>query len=263
MQTQAPYFRFASQSYLEHSALQRDMALHLCKLLQQRLSLPIHSNPAALDFACGTGFLAKRLHEDFPFLKWSLNDLHEAMLNEAKQDCKHLKIEHIWPGDFNALRLPANYFALVASNAGLQWMPSALQVLQNVVHTLQPGGTLALSTFGPSTLQELYASYLHVHPQPMQRQTTYHSIQELADLAQKVGLTQIQTQQIPYRLKYDSLQGLLKTIRAMGASFAPTQNSISRQSLREWAALYQATYAIDAGVYASWEQSILVAVKPQ
>jgi malonyl-CoA O-methyltransferase len=111
-------------------------------------------------------------------------------------------------GDGEKLSCLANTFDLIVGNASLQWM-EAEKFFKEVKKVLRVGGVLALSTFGPQTLQELKAVGFSTN--------TFPSLLELLTLLGGFELLFLQTKLIKRNFK--SVKEIVYHLKELGASY--------------------------------------------
>jgi len=125
----------------EDGKIQRD-------LLYQKISAYITTESAAvLDAACGQGWLAGRLHENFPRAQVEAFDSSEILIREAKEK---------YPGiDFRAadatqpLPYPAQSFDYVILNMAAHDIDHLSDAFANLHHALKPGGIFLMTVANP------------------------------------------------------------------------------------------------------------------
>lgn len=104
---------------------------------------------SALEFGCGTGFLTQRLCAQFTFGKLTINDLSP----EARETADGFGADFLC-GDAETVAWPKRP-DLIASASMIQWLHDPAAFLRRAANTLEPGGWLAISGFGPGQYREL------------------------------------------------------------------------------------------------------------
>ncbi len=111
-------------------------------------ALPPMAPRRALDLACGTGDLARLIHDRFPKAEVTGIDLTPAMVTLARHHTSPgLSFE---VGDMDALPFPAASMDLVTGGYALRNAPDLGRALDEVCRVLRPGGVCAFLDFGKS-----------------------------------------------------------------------------------------------------------------
>lgn len=158
----AESFSRAATSYDSVARLQRQVGQ---QLLDQ---LPTSEEPGSVvDLGCGTGHFTVQLAQRFASAALKGVDLAQGMLDFAREqhgDCA------IWVcDDAEDLSLQDNSVDLIFSNLALQWCERLPKLASELARVLKPGGRIAFTSLGPSTLYELRRSwsavddYIHVN----------------------------------------------------------------------------------------------------
>jgi len=105
-----------------------------------------------LDVGCGTGVVALTAARDTGAIVTGL-DLTPELLERARQNAALMKLEVDWHlGDAEALPFPDSSFAFVVSQFGHMFAPRPEVALREMLRVLEPGGTIAFSTWPPELL---------------------------------------------------------------------------------------------------------------
>lgn len=196
----------------ERAASTYDSAAKVQRWVCARLigGLPPMLIPAViLDAGCGTGFALEMLGLRFPAARRIALDFSPAMLAQVKQ------LEFGVAGDVERIPLVDEVAGMYWSSLTAQWCH--YETLAREAHrVLWPTGTLALSTLGPGTFQELDEDFALVdqyrHTIPFQAEEVMQAALEAA------GFRDIQIRTEPCVAHYKDLKGLLKAIKSIGAS---------------------------------------------
>ena len=107
-----------------------------------------------LELGCGNGQLWKQLSH--PCQTLCLSDISEGMLEDAKENLKHLPVPISYQR-FNCETIPFSNqtFHKVIANHVLFYVKSISNVLSEVTRVLQPNGSFYCSTYGSSHMKEV------------------------------------------------------------------------------------------------------------
>lgn len=104
-----------------------------------------------LELGCGTGLLTKLLASSVAYKKYYANDIVEkskTYLSSIIPDCNFMC------GNAKKIK-PSAKMDLLISNAMFQWFSNLDKVLDDYKILLNPGGTIAFSTFSPDNFKEI------------------------------------------------------------------------------------------------------------
>ena len=141
-------FRRSVESYDHAAEVQRLMAEELLELF--RLATGERDFPRILELGCGSGILTDRIEQSFDYGKLYLLDLVE----EWSRFHRNRERAEFIAGDVERIPLPGS-LDLILSNAVIQWMSDLPALLKKLAGALNPGGLLAVPTFGPENLYEI------------------------------------------------------------------------------------------------------------
>jgi malonyl-CoA O-methyltransferase len=147
------------------------------------------------------------LAKEFPLAEVIGIDLAPGMIEVAKRKCKLNNLSFM-VGDGECLSSFGSTFDLIVTNASLQWM-EARKFFNEVRKVLEVDGTLALSTFGPQTLQELKRVGFSIN--------TFPSFLELLTLLGEFEPLFLQTKLIKRNFK--SVKEIIYHLKELGASY--------------------------------------------
>lgn len=141
----AKSFGRMAETYDTHAQMQRRIAQTLCQLM---------GTPRAervMEIGCGTGFVTRQLTERYGAERITINDISAEMCQRTAQT---LGIEKTITGDAESIELPTG-LDLIVSASTFQWFADLRTALSKMADSLNTGGTLAFSTFGPDNLREV------------------------------------------------------------------------------------------------------------
>lgn len=197
-------FDQAAGTYDDVASLQRKAAKRLLDML------PAGRPRRVLDLGCGTGHGGFLLKQRFPDVDLFVADLAFAMTKEAGRS------GHAVCADAQALPFADQCVDLLWSNLMLQWCNDLPRVFAQCLATLQAGGTLAFSSFGSATLQELKNSfdddYTHVN-----RFVAADIIEALLHAAGFTDIVMLSRRQVVH---YETVLVLMRELKSLGANNA-------------------------------------------
>ena len=234
-------FARAATGYDAVAVLQREVANRMLERLDY-----VKIEPArVLDLGCGTGVSLAALGERYPTAQVLCADLSEAMLRVGHTQQSRLRKLLPFLPDTRVPRLVANTLALplkpavlgmIWSNLLLHWLDDPLPALREMHRTLEVGGLLMFSTFGPDTLKELRASFADggVHTQ---RFTDMH---DYGDMLLECGFADLVMDSETLTLTYAKLDDLFRDLRQSGAACAMHARRRGLTGRSSWSAMRDA-----------------------
>lgn len=200
-------FGRAAARYDQYADLQRQVADQLLS------SVAIHSaSPLMLDLGCGTGYCSFKLSKQFPDGDLVVLDMALPMLQATQRH----RIPACVPvcADAQALPLRDKQFDLVVSNLTIQWCVRIESLFAELFRIARPGAKLFITTFGPSTLQEVKNAWAridgHVHV------NEFVPLATLTQCATAAGFC-CQGRAELVRRSYASMQAVGKELKGLGA----------------------------------------------
>lgn len=221
-------FSRAAAQYDAHALLQQRVLARLFG----RVDPFIAPDARILDAGCGTGQFAHILkRRDVVQV-----DVSAAMCAEASRHS-----EWVACADMAVLPFADGCFDAVFSSLALQWLPNVQAGLREFERVVKPGGVVAVSTFGASTLRELRASFAEVddypHVSPFIR----------PDISwQKETVTEY----------FPDLRAIMQGLKAIGAGnkLAGRRKAMMPRGLMAQAEqFYREHFGADAGLPVTWE----------
>lgn len=218
-------FKKSLPVYADNARVQDRMARTLASRL--RSILPRRLN-RVLEIGCGTGFLTRRLLQNFSIGEFYANDLVPD--SERYLPCPEPARRVFLPGDAEHLAVLPGELNLIAANAVLQWFDSLEAGVLKFHSLLAPGGILAFTTFGPDQFLEIAA---HAGPG-----LGFRPLAELEALcARTFELVRLEEERI--RLSFPGFRERLAHIKNTGVAalpgprLSPGARSWIRRGLRE------------------------------
>lgn len=152
-------FSAAAATYAEAAVLAREVGTRM----DARLDVVRISPARVADIGCATGEGIRTLQRRYPQALPLALDWSAAMLGQVRRQAGWMarlrgRTPYCVAGDARALPLKSNTFGLVWSNLMLHWLDDPLPAFRELLRTMEVGGLLMFSLFGPDTLKELRAA---------------------------------------------------------------------------------------------------------
>lgn len=234
------HFSHAATSYDEAAILQKTVA----ERVDERLDLTTIEVQTVLDIGSGTGLLTEKVIARYPLAKCFAVDLSESMLLQSQPRLQSPRFPALgslinkflnncsltkgFAKKTSATRINADVYQLpfadqsvdlIVSNLMLQWCDDLDAVFVEFRRVLRPEGLLMFTTFGPDTLKELRqawrttdADYEHVNH--------FIDMHDIGDALIRAGFGQPVMDMEMFTLTYDKPMGVLKDLKAIGATNA-------------------------------------------
>ncbi|BCN92392.1 malonyl-[acyl-carrier protein] O-methyltransferase [Thiomicrorhabdus immobilis] len=258
------HFNHAAPSYDDAAILQKTVA----ERIDERLALTTIGPNTILDVGAGTGLLTQQVIKRYPHAQLFAVDLSPSMLkmaqprlqaprwpnlpkpfNQFLSNCKLTKAiatrqaATAVNADVNQLPFADDSVDLIVSNLMLQWCDDLDQVFAEFRRVLRPEGLLMFTTFGPDTLKELKqawqtadATYEHVN--------NFIDMHDIGDALIRNGFGQPVMDMEIFTLTYDQPMGILKDLKAIGATNANKQRNNGLMGKQRFSAMLNAYEAL-------------------
>lgn len=145
-------FAKAASSYDTEACIQRDVAGKMAGLIDRFIPPEAHRN--VLEIGCGTGIFTRLYTGRYHPEKLWLNDLCPEM--EFFHPVLEEENVSFLPGDAENIILPEG-LTLITSCSAIQWFEDPGMFFRNCFGKLEPGGYMAVSTFGKGNMREFAA----------------------------------------------------------------------------------------------------------
>ena len=231
-------FARAAAGYDAVAVLQREVASRMLERLDY-VKIEPH---CVVDLGCGTGASLTALGERYPQARIVGVDFSEAMLRVGNRQRSRLrwllpflrgpKSAALLAGDAQKLPLKTATAGLIWSNLMLHWLVDPLAAFREMHRTLQVGGLLMFSTFGPDTLQELRACFADGY-EHTQRFADMH---DYGDMLLECGFADPVMDVERLTMTYPSLDVLFKELRQNGSTCAMVERRRGLTGRRRWKA---------------------------
>ncbi|WP_019557270.1 malonyl-ACP O-methyltransferase BioC [Thiomicrorhabdus arctica] len=269
------HFSHAAPSYEAAAILQKTVA----ERVDERLDLTTIEVQTVLDIGSGTGLLTEKIIARYPVAQCFAVDLSESMLLQSQPRLqtprfpvlgsfinRFLSACSLTKGVANktaATRINADVYQLpfadhsvdlIVSNLMLQWCDDLDAVFAELRRVLRPEGLLMFTTFGPDTLKELRqawratdANYEHVNH--------FIDMHDIGDALIRAGFGQPVMDMELFTLTYDKPMGVLKDLKAIGATNANQNRSQGLMGKTKFYAMLEAYDALrkDGKIPATYE----------
>ncbi|WP_353572638.1 malonyl-ACP O-methyltransferase BioC [Candidatus Albibeggiatoa sp. nov. BB20] len=208
-------FSQAANDYEQHAFIQQKIAEYLIERLDFIKTTP----STILDIGCGAGRMSRQLSHRYPDAMVYGLDIAYQMVEQSQQNAPKPwlwyapKLNYLC-ADAEQLPIADKSMDLVMSNLTLQWC-DVKAVFQEVARVLKPDGVFLFSTLGPDTLNELRQSwaaideYSHVN--------FFLDMHDLGDALYQSGLKNPVMDVDWLNFKYDSVQDIMRGLKAIGA----------------------------------------------
>lgn len=245
-------FARRARSYDRHACMQRLMAHGLTAVAGEVMGRARR----ILEIGCGTGYLTQLLRQANKQARLVALDLDTSLVATAR---RRLGPEAgvAWLVADGEAPLRGEYDLIIA-NATFQWFTHPAATLANYYQSLTPGGTLAFSTLGPRTFQELAgalaqaASSLNLANTPKIPAQDFGDRQTWADRLSRAGFRQVQVSREMVTTTFPSVPEFLRALQATGAT-NPRPSPFSPRLLAKMIAAYQAGYGKNGAIPVSYE----------
>ena len=235
-------FNNAAGSYDQVAVLQRTVGTRLL----ERLDVIKLKPKRILDLGSGTGRLSMQLAGRYKPAHVIQVDLAFNMLKQSRQIEGFSGRHHLLCADAENLPVADECVEFAFSNLMFQWISRLDRALSEVYRSLQPGGLLLFSTFGPDSLMELRDSwgrvddYVHVN--------AFLDMHDVGDTLVRTGFIDTVMETETFTLVYDSGRALMKELKVLGAGNvnAGRRKSLTgKRKLQSMLAEYENKYGKD------------------
>ena len=248
------------RSYDRHAGMQRRMAHGLVAVAHE----VIGRARRILEIGCGTGYLTQLLRQANPEARLIALDLDASLVEMARRRLGAAAGVG-WLVADGEVPLRGAYDLIIA-NATFQWFTRPAATLANYYQSLAPGGSLAFSTLGPRTFQELAealgqaAASLKLSNFPKIPAQDFGDRETWSNFLSQAGFRQVQLSREMVTTSFPSVREFLKALQATGVT-NPRPAPFSPRLLHAMSAAYQASYGKNGAIPVSYEMIWAVAQK--
>ncbi|MBN2646754.1 MAG: malonyl-ACP O-methyltransferase BioC [Thiotrichales bacterium] len=232
------HFSQAAPSYDEAAILQKTVA----ERVEERLQLTKLDIKHLADIGAGTGLLTEKLQRLYPQAHLYAVDFSLPMLQTARQRLEpkgmarsvlknwlpHTLLPqtrlHLVNADAYQLPFADGSLDLLTSNLMLQWCDDLDSVFREFRRVLRPNGMLMFTSFGPDTLKELRRAWHQADPEQT-HVNHFIDMHDLGDALIRAGFGQPVMDVEHFTLTYDQPMGVLRDLKAIGATHAAANRS--------------------------------------
>ena len=235
-------FEAAANTYDDAAFLQQEIVRRLDDHLDGIKIAP----GLILDAGCGTGFALPLLKVRYPDARLLGLDLAHAMTAKARDQHGRPSGWRKWfslltPGapsfaalcaDIERLPLARDSLDMVWSSLALQWMDEPDTAFREANRVLKPGGLFLFATLGPDTLMELRAATADLDGH--QHVNRFIDMHDLGDALVHAGFSNPVMEMERITLTYETLPGLLRELKAIGAHTVVEGRRTGLMGKQEW-----------------------------
>lgn len=213
----AKHFTSGAKTYSFGAQLQHAVAEELMQ------KMPLKPSGLTLDLGCGPGLFTQQLQSKSD--KLISFDLSMSMLRQGKSAVTKIQ------GNSHCLPFLPDSFDQIFSSLMVQWCDLE-RVLEQVHHVLKPGGCAYISTLIQGSLCELEQAWQavdndqHIHE--------YLSRDELILTVNRAGFGQVSVQQHKHEFWFESVKGLAKELKMLGANYVKNRQNKGLITKSKW-----------------------------
>jgi malonyl-CoA O-methyltransferase len=254
-------FGRAAGAYAQVAVLQREVET---RLIEQLDFLEDREPLRVLDLGCGPGRASGLMKKRWPKAQVIALDAALPMLKEVPKQTRFWRPIKRVCADASQLPLVDGCVDVIFSNLCLQWVNDLPSTLAEFRRVLKPEGLLLFSTFGPDTLLELREAYWQAGEKnpPL---SPFAAIQQIGDAMVAAGFKNPVLDRELYQLTYADVRGLMKELKAIGASDARPARSRGmggKMRLQNMSAAYEKLRRNDV-LPSTWEVVTVMAWGPE
>ena len=205
-------FERAAGSYDQVAVLQQTIG----ERLLERLDVIRLEPGRILDLGAGTGRLSARLAHRYDPAQVIQVDLAFDMLQRSGRTADNAGTPMLVCADAESLPVADGCAGFAFSNLMFQWVTRLDAALEEIYRSLQPGGLLLFSTFGPDSLAQLRDSWAkvdeHVHV------NAFTDMHDVGDALVRAGFLDPVMEVDTFTLIYDDGVALMKELKSLGAT---------------------------------------------
>lgn len=244
-------FSRSISSYDKQATVQLLIADRLCQKASEVL---INKCDSLLEIGCGTGFLTRKVLENFKIGNYYLNDLVGNLESRLQpiinQDDKNTRFS-FFEGDAERIEFPRHLNAILSAST-VQWFDDIDSFLSKVDHLLTTDGYFIFNSFGPENLKEikqLIGTGLSYPPMS----TITLSIEKKLEL--------VECWEEMHEQYFDSSLEVLKHLQETGVNASSEPYRWTKTKLQNFDKQYRMNYSYQNKVKLSWQVYYFVVKK--
>jgi malonyl-CoA O-methyltransferase len=221
-------FSRSAESYDDVAVLQREIGHRMVERLDYIKLQP----QTILDAGAGTGHCSNLLLKRYARARIISLDFALPLLNKAGRRGRWLRRPHCLCADFEQLPLADQSIDLVFSNVAIQWCSDLNNAFREFMRVLKPNGLLMFSTFGPDTLKELRAAWAEADDRS--HTSDFVDMHDIGDMLVNSQFADPVMDVEHMTLTYDTVNGLVKDLKSLGAHNATQQRNRGMTGRKRW-----------------------------
>ncbi len=254
-------FSRAARNYELYARVQKECAGYLLD------TLPGGFHPDfILEIGCGSGSYSRLLAERYPEAALTALDFSEEMLAAARRSTAEADITFLREEAEEYLARTGERFALVTSNATLQWFRDLPGAFANLAGLLKSGGLVHVSVFGPKTLGGVGEALRRVVDSAIRLPSEKFADQDLLREAAAPYFGSLEIRERNFAWRCSSFLDLLKQIRQTGTGgFTENPPRLTRARMAELDEILRrqsGEQAGEAGYTVAYQVFFLTAAEP-
>lgn len=244
-------FSKSANSYDDYSEVQRQIADQLLSLI------PDYLKPKQIiDLGTGTGYLAKKLDENYTNTELTLCDISSEMLNIASSKIKNAKLLCC---NFEELATKKiDKFDLIASSAALHWASSFETLSKTLTEISTDDSFFAISIMLEGTLHELRSLRLEIAPnkKPHPELRSFDYYKNIINRDNDIIAQSEQT----YTLYYSSPEQVIEALRKTGVNGGSSEK-LTKEEYSKLIQKYTDKYKTNKGYPITFKAGFLITKK--
>jgi malonyl-CoA O-methyltransferase len=251
-------FEAAAVRYDSTATVQHAVAGRLAEMARALRAPP--SVSAILDAGCGTGFLSRRLREEYPQAAIRAVDGAAAMVAEARRLGGADSRTAYERADLRTYA-PAERFDLILSSSALHWVQPLPAAVARLADLLKPGGLFGAAVMLDGTLGELHAVRRAVACDRVPA-GTLPTLRDVLGACESAGLTPAQASEQNLRKEYPSARAFLAEIHDQGltgGAVSAAARPLTRGQIEALCRCYEAEHSTPGGVVATYRVGYVLA----
>lgn len=238
-------FSRAASEYDSLTALHQGYAE---KLLQGLASLA--SVQSVLDVGMGTGWMTRKVKEQYPQALVTGMDFAEGMVDFAK--CHSHGIHYVL-ADARHLPFKAASFDVILSNMAYQWVTDLGSAFKLCHDCLKPEGVFHFALFGRETYYELFQSLMQATTLSAERHNRLADEHSVAMALETAGFHSIEVCREVGQMEFQNMMDLLRWNKRIGANRLHGSVVPGKDALRRAADFYEKEFVSGKGIPVTFE----------